>query len=248
MKKQRNTTPGTFCGSMDQSLAKGMREPPCAGRTDLNNWEHKSVFPEKNKEIIDAELWAIAIGLETAGKLILNSHPTPVTIFSDSREALTSLGQLSSRARNTYLRSLICQEASDLGSKGHSVTIRWIPSHAGLVGHDKADQSARDKAQRGGKPVEQWNSLAHVKKELAESHSQKLTRWHEMKIQERETSRQGFYIPRVEKGMSKVLGSTAKKYASRYFQLKVGHRAVGTYLTRIGVIETTAIFFWRISN
>ena len=38
--------------------------------------------------------------------------------------------------------------------------------------------------------------------------------------------------------MSKVLGRTAKKYAPRYLQLKVGHGAVGTYLARIGVIET----------
>ena len=37
--------------------------------------------------------------------------------------------------------------------------------------------------------------------------------------------------------MSKVLGRTAKKYASRYLQLKAGHGAVGSYLARIGVIE-----------
>ena len=38
--------------------------------------------------------------------------------------------------------------------------------------------------------------------------------------------------------MSKVLGSTSKKYASRYLQLKVGHGAAGIYLARIGAIET----------
>ncbi len=73
---------------------------------------------------------------------------------------------------------------------------------------------------------------------MIESHSQELAKWHETKIQERETSQRGFYIPQVEKGMSKVLGHTAKKYASRYLQLKVGHGAVGSYLARIGVIET----------
>ena len=57
-------------------------------------------------------------------------------------------------------------------------------------------------------------------------------------MQERETNRRGYYVPRVDKGISKVLGRTAKKYASRYFQLKVGHGAIGTYLARIGVIET----------
>lgn len=38
--------------------------------------------------------------------------------------------------------------------------------------------------------------------------------------------------------MSGVLGSTAKKYASRYLQLNVGNGAVGTHLAKIGVIET----------
>ena len=73
---------------------------------------------------------------------------------------------------------------------------------------------------------------------MIESHSQELAKWHETKIQERETSQRGFYIPRVGKWMSIILGHTAKKYASRYLQLKVGHGAAGSYLARIGVIET----------
>lgn len=86
--------------------------------------------------------------------------------------------------------------------------------------------------------VERWSSLTYVKKKLIESKSQELTRWPEIKSQERETSRREFYIPRLKRGMSGVLGSTAKKYASRYLQLKVGHGAVGTPFAKIGVIET----------
>ncbi len=190
-------------------------------------WKNSSVFLGKNKEIIDAELWAIAIGLEMAEKVILRSHQTAVTIFSDSREALTTLCQLSSHTRTPYLRNLIYQKASGLERKGISVTIRWIPSHVGLVGHDKADQGARGEAQKGEKPIEQWSSLTHIKKKMIESHSQELAKWHEAKIREREASRRGFYVLRVEKGMSKVLGHTAKKYASRNLQLKVEHGAVG---------------------
>ena len=35
-----------------------------------------------------------------------------------------------------------------------------------------------------------------------------------------------------------VLGKTKKYYASRFYQLKVGHGAIGTFLNRIGVAET----------
>lgn len=74
---------------------------------------------------------------------------------------------------------------------------------------------AKDKACRGGKPAKQWSSLTYVKQKLAESQAQELTKWNEAKIQEREISERGFYIPRVERGMSKVFGSITNKYASR---------------------------------
>lgn len=169
-----------------------------------------------NKGIIDAELWAIATGLDLAGKITLQNPQTAVTIFSDSREAINTLGQLSARTGTPCLRNLIYQKLSDLERKGKSVTLKWIPGHVGPVGHDKADQNAREKAQKGGKPVEQWSSLAYIKRKLTDSHAQELANWHITKTQERKTTQQGFYISRVEKGMSKILGHTAKKYASRY--------------------------------
>ena len=81
----------------------------------------------------------------------------------------------------------------------------------GLVGHDQGDQKAKNRTFRGGKPEEQWSTLTYVKQKLVESQAQELTRWHETKRQEREISRRGFYIPRLEQEMSKVLGSTSKK-------------------------------------
>ena len=186
---------------------------------------------------MDAELWAIASGLEAARKITQEAN-TPITIFSDSREALAEIQKVNAYTGSPYLKILIHQKTKDLKEHGRSVTIRWIPSHVGLVGHDQADQKAKNRACRGGKPEEQWSSLTHVKQKLIESQAQELTRWHETKRQEREISRRGFYIPRLEQGMSEVLGSTSKKYASRYLQLKVGHGAVGIYLAKIGAIET----------
>lgn len=72
---------------------------------------------------------------------------------------------------------------------------------------------------------------------MDEIRSKAITHWHETEIHNRENSRRGYYIPRTKEGISSVLGNAPKKYASRFYQLKVGHGAVGTYLTRIGVIE-----------
>lgn len=121
----------------------------CWKERDRSKLENISVFLGKNKETVEAELWAIANGLEVARETALYSHNTPITIFRNSREALTTLGQLSFHTSTPYLRNPIYQETSDLERKGHSVTIWWILSHVGLVEHDKADQSARDKARKG---------------------------------------------------------------------------------------------------
>ena len=105
----------------------------------------------------------------------------PVTIFNDLQEALTAIWKLSFYAKRLYLRNLIYQKTLNLENSSHPVTIRQIPCYVGLVGHDKADQSAKNKARKRGKPVKQCSSLTHIKKLLDELHLQKVTRWHEIK-------------------------------------------------------------------
>ena len=117
--------------------------------------------------------------------------------------------------------------------------IRPVYPWIGLVGHDKGDQSAKNRAHRGERPVEQWSLLTQIWKNLTESHSSELVKWHEVKRNEREASRRGFYVPRLKTGMNELLSGAPKNYASRYFQLKVGHGAIGTFLVKTGVRETS---------
>ena len=115
---------------------------------------------------------------------------------------------------------------------------RWIPAHSDLIENDKAHLAAKSRAEKGGKQAESWSSLAYIKKNVSQIRGKELTSWHERKTQERETSRHGFYIPWTKAEINPVLGKTPKKYAARYYQLKVGHGAVGTYLSRTGMIGT----------
>ena len=77
----------------------------------------------------------------------------------------------------------------------------------------------------------------HLEK-VDESRLSELVKWHDVKSDEREASRRGFYVPRLKTGINELLSSAPKKYASRYFQLKVGHGAIGTFLAKIGVKES----------
>ena len=184
-----------------------------------------SIFLGKNKEILDAELWAISMALEVAKGEIKRSSGDPITLFTDSRVALVTLQQISPCIGSPFLRYLIHQRTLDLKNAGHLVTIRWIPSHVGLIGHDKADQSAKIKAYRGGNPAEQWSPLTHIRKKMVKSRLSELAKWHETERNQREAIRQALYFPRLKAGMDKLLGIPPKKYVSRYFQLKTGHGA-----------------------
>lgn len=62
--------------------------------------------------------------------------------------------------------------------------------------------------------------------------------WHRSKSQEREATVQGFYVPEIKSGINPILGKALKKYAMHFYQLKIGHGAIGTFLARIGVMET----------
>jgi len=140
---------------------------------------------------------------------------------------------------------LIYDKARELEEKGHLLEIRWTPAHSDLDGNDQAHLAAKNRAEKGGKQNEKWSSLAYIKKNLRNIHSKGLASWHEKKTQEREASRHGYYIPWTKNSINSMLGKTSKKYASRYYQLKVGHGAVGTYLFGIGAIDTPQCWWCR---
>ncbi len=56
--------------------------------------------------------------------------------------------------------------------------------------------------------------------------------------QERERRQSDFYFPNLKTQIDPILSRTKKFYASRFYQLKIGHGAIGTFLKRIGAAET----------
>lgn len=77
-----------------------------------------------------------------------------------------------------------------------------------------------------------------MKTELRKSRLAEPSAWHQIKTQERETSRRGFYISQTKGRINSTLGKSPKKIAARYYQLKTGHGAFGAYLARIGALDT----------
>ncbi len=115
----------------------------CWKEKTLDSWKEKSIFLSKNKEILDAELWVILEALDIVAKETQNMTNAPVTIFCEPQEALRAIEHLPSHKRNRFLRGSIYEKTKKLESNKHHVTIRWIPSHLGLVGNERADKAAK---------------------------------------------------------------------------------------------------------
>ena len=94
-------------------------------------------------------------------------------------------------SRKPGLRSLIYQKAEELQRNGYPITFQWIPSHSGLIGNEKADIAARNKAGKGRRLTERRSSLACIRRNVTETRSKDIAKWHEMETQDRETSRRG---------------------------------------------------------
>lgn len=178
-----------------------------------------------------------------ARKKTLNNRNAPITIFCDSQKALKIIQHPPFHEKNLVLRSLIHQNAGELQSNGHSIAIWWILSYSGLLRNEKADFTPKAPAEKGEKLLECSSSLAHIKKNLIDIRHKKITKWHKTRMHEKETSYCGYYIPWTRGGINPILGNAPKKYASRYSQLKVGNRAVRTFLARTGVVESPEC--WR---
>lgn len=77
------------CGTDGSKLDQGNAVAAVCWRDKrLDQWKVKGFFLEKNKEILDAELWAIVEALSIAKKEILNARDTPIKFFCDSQKAL----------------------------------------------------------------------------------------------------------------------------------------------------------------
>lgn len=86
----------------------------CWRDTRLGQWKDKTRFLGENKEILDAELWAILEALGIARKETPNARHTSINIFCGSQKAPRTIQHPRIHHENWFLRSLIYPESSNL--------------------------------------------------------------------------------------------------------------------------------------
>ncbi len=134
--------------------------------------------------------------------------------------AIKQLRKTKSKAGQA-LKIQIYKQARQLRAYGGEVIVRWIPSYGGVDRNERADKVAKKAAADSKAQVARWSSLTHVNKKITDAKNLEVYSWHQSRNEERERTSQSFYVPRIKTGIHPVLGQAPKRYASRFFQLKV---------------------------
>ena len=184
-------------------------------------WRGAGTFLSTNKEVFDAEVFAIqAIRLLNARGECGRSY----TIFSDSQAAVAR-AQRTDCGPDQALASAVVSFSCEIRSRGNDINIRWTPAHQGVDGNEQADAWAR-RAEEGvegrADPVYlREASLSHLTRISAERRATDTGQWISSHVK-----RKHRYRPPPGGKMRRELGKVRKELAGRFYQLLSGHVAV----------------------
>jgi ribonuclease HI len=190
-------------------------------------WRGRRFFLGTNKEVFDAETFAIYQALRVFEERSESGHE--FTIFSDSTAAIRRMRSDSLGPGQQWARAGI-EVGSRITARGNTINIRWVPSHQKVEGNEKADEFAKEAAQGQSQSLPdeiRWEaSLSHLTRVITESRSKAKRDW----IRDRVRPERRYRPPSGPGLPRKLLRKTRKSVAGRYYQLLSGHAAIGTFL------------------
>ena len=204
-------------------------------------WEQEGTYLGKNKEVFDAEVFAIGQALRVLDER--GEDGQRYTIFSDSSsQAVLSRIQHDRTGPGQTLAIEAIRVAEAVTSRGNRICLRWTPSHEGIEGNERADRMARRAAEeREGRAEPGYlseASLSYLTRVTTENRSNATAEW----IRTRSGRHRRYRPPRGGK-MRKELGKARKELASRFYQLLSGHAATADHLQRVGQASSDRCFW-----
>jgi ribonuclease HI len=115
-------------------------------RTSPMEWKTHKMHLGNNKEIFDAELFAIAEALKLSNRqLIGNKQTNTIQIYTDSSAALRRM-QDANPGPGQGITEIIVQRERILRHAGWKIEYHWVPGHSKVEGNEVADKAAKDAA------------------------------------------------------------------------------------------------------
>lgn len=176
-----------------------------------------------NSTALDEELSALVRGLELN---LLRTTPDAAFNITDSQAAMTRL-QDDRPGPGQHMATRGIRLATETTRMGATITIRWEPGHAGVLGNEIADQWALDAATRedrcragGGSPTASSTIGRQTSQMFMRTAVRKraVSRWRE-EIARRGSGRRHFHIPREGEVpmIPPGLRGAPREVASRFF-------------------------------
>jgi ribonuclease HI len=230
------TRQGLTLWSDGSRLENGRVGAGVAWQTPQGVWRTQETPMGTGKEVFDAELTGAYKALEIALK---NKGQGPVTVLLDSQAAIARLGhQRIGPGQSLAIHANTI--ATALKARGRPVTIQWVPGHHGIEGNERADQAAKSAAQKPPRNDQGGLSLAHVNRACTEIVRTQRQQWLTKMLGRRTLEAQRAYRAQTGWKQDPIIAAAPKKIASRYYQLKVGHAAIRTFLKGIRVQDSEA--------
>lgn len=214
--------------------------------TTPGQWRTRKVGLGNNKEVFDAELYALdlalsialqggnvraRLGSSNANRLLREVNN--VHIWLDSRAAISRIQNLRPGPGQWLVRRIHFQ-IWELQKHQIEVHIHWIPGHMKIEGNERADKAAKEAALSSRKFSEEFNSLSHIACTISDRQRIEGRQWFTREHRRRNlVSRSTYKMDLRLRKYDAVAFRTRKAIASRYFQLKSQHAVTAVYLVRI---------------
>lgn len=224
----QNARPGLTVWSDGSRLEDGRTGAGIAWEQQ-EQWRTQKIPIGAGHEVFDAELIGICKALELALKV---EQKGPVTVLLDSLAAISRIQhRRPGPGQNLAIR--VQESTKQLEAQGRRVTIQWVPGHQDIEGNERADKAAKAAATKYAGGEYREISLAYARRTCTESTKTERQQWLDRTL---DSTRP--YKTQKSWKQDPILAAAPKKLASRFYQLKTGHAAIGTYLRRIGARDT----------
>ena len=115
----------------------------CAWRTQ-DGWAGRRFYLGNNKEVSDAELFAICLALRVFRARQESGRNN--TVFSDSQSAIRRALPDVLGPGQQWARAII-EVASEIVARDNEIALFWVPAHSGVAGKEVADNLTKEAAE-----------------------------------------------------------------------------------------------------
>lgn len=181
-----------------------------------------------NQLVYNGELEGVTQAIELASQLAQPGQKFKV--FSDNQASLNRLqSPTDAPGQACQIRSSLATEVAN--RKGATIELHWVPGHADIPGNELADSLAKSASHLAPDSLD--TSYAHLGSQIRKQQSDS---WLGLLENQRISNNLASYSrkypwnPRFKIQLPK----TSRKLASAFFQLKLGHGYLKSYLYRLG--------------